>query len=473
MSMMAAQWTKLGSRFLPFADAASVELPLKRLLRLSLFQMSVGMAAVLLTGTLNRVMIVELGVSAGLVALMVALPLLFAPLRALIGFKSDTHRSLLGWKRVPYIWFGTLMQFGGLAIMPFALLVMSGDGVAPALYGEIGAALAFLAVGAGMHTTQTAGLALATDIAPEENRPRVVALLYVMLLAGMLLSSIVIGSLLVDFSPLRLIQIVQGTAALTMALNIIALWKQEVRNRAATAPDRATPAFSPSWKAFVAPARTRRLLVSVGLGAAAFAMQDVLLEPYGGEVLGLGVGQTTLLTALWATGTLAGLSLAAQQLGQAADPHRLAGLGALVGVFAFAFVLLSAPLASVPLFCLGIVGIGFGGGLFAVGTLIAAMALADDSGTGLALGAWGAVQASCAGAAILIGGLVRDGVSASAMRGSLGPVLQSPATGYSLIYFSEIVLLFATLVALGPLARRTGTEPTMRARPFGLTEFPI
>lgn len=473
MSMMAAQWTKLGSRFLPFADAASVELPLKRLLRLSLFQMSVGMAAVLLTGTLNRVMIVELGVSAGLVALMVALPLLFAPLRALIGFKSDTHRSLLGWKRVPYIWFGTLMQFGGLAIMPFALLVMSGDGVAPALYGEIGAALAFLAVGAGMHTTQTAGLALATDIAPEENRPRVVALLYVMLLAGMLLSSIVIGSLLVDFSPLRLIQIVQGTAALTMALNIIALWKQEVRNRAATAPDRATPAFSPSWKAFVAPARTRRLLVSVGLGAAAFAMQDVLLEPYGGEVLGLGVGQTTLLTALWATGTLAGLSLAAQQLGQAADPHRLAGLGALVGVFAFAFVLLSAPLASVPLFCLGIVGIGFGGGLFAVGTLIAAMALADDSGTGLALGAWGAVQASCAGAAILIGGLVRDGVSASAMRGSLGPVLQSPATGYSLIYFSEIVLLFATLVALGPLARRTGTEPTMRARPFWLTEFPI
>ena len=473
MSMMAGQWTKLGVRFLPFADAASVELPLKRLLRLSLFQISVGMAAVLLTGTLNRVMIVELGVSSALVALMVALPLLFAPLRALIGFRSDNHRSLLGWKRVPYIWFGTLMQFGGLAIMPFALLVMSGDGVAPALYGEIGAALAFLLVGAGMHMTQTAGLALATDIAPEDTRPRVVALLYVMLLGGMLLSSIVIGSLLVDFSPLRLIQIVQGAAALTMVLNLVALWKQEVRDSKATLPGRARPDFSASWQAFVAPARTRRLLVAVGLGAAAFAMQDVLLEPYGGEVLGLGVGQTTLLTALWAAGTMAGLGLAAHQLGAAADPHRLAGLGALVGVFAFAFVLMSAPMASVPLFCIGIVGIGIGGGLFAVGTLIAAMALADASGTGLALGAWGAVQATCAGLAILVAGIVRDGVAGSAMNGGFGPVLQSPATSYAMIYVAEIMLLFATLVALGPLARRSGSGEDMRARPFGLTEFPV
>ena len=86
----------VGPRFLPFADAASTELPLGRLLRLSLFQVSVGMAVVLLNGTLNRVMIVELGVPTWLVALMVSLPLVFAPLRALIGFRSDTHRSVLG-----------------------------------------------------------------------------------------------------------------------------------------------------------------------------------------------------------------------------------------------------------------------------------------------------------------------------------------------------------------------------------------
>jgi BCD family chlorophyll transporter-like MFS transporter len=93
------------------------------------------MALVLLVGTLNRVMIVELGVPASLVAVMISLPVLFAPLRALIGFKSDNHRSALGWRRVPFIWKGTMIQFGGLAIMPFALLVLSGGGNAAQLAG--------------------------------------------------------------------------------------------------------------------------------------------------------------------------------------------------------------------------------------------------------------------------------------------------------------------------------------------------
>ena len=78
------------------------------------------MAAVMLLGTLNRVMIVELNLAAFLVAAVVALPVLVAPFRALLGFRSDTYRSAIGWKRIPYLWFGTLWQFGGLAIMPMA-----------------------------------------------------------------------------------------------------------------------------------------------------------------------------------------------------------------------------------------------------------------------------------------------------------------------------------------------------------------
>ena len=34
----ASTWSRVSTRFLPFADAATVELPLSRLLRLSLFQ---------------------------------------------------------------------------------------------------------------------------------------------------------------------------------------------------------------------------------------------------------------------------------------------------------------------------------------------------------------------------------------------------------------------------------------------------
>ena len=226
-NIMARAWTRVGPQFMPFADAASADLPLGRLLRLSLFQVSVGMAMALMVGTLNRVMIVELGISAWIVAVAVALPLVFAPFRALIGFKSDNHRSYLGWRRVPYLWFGTLLQFGGLSIMPFALLILSGDTTGPLWIGHVASALSFLLVGAGMQTTQTAGLALATDLAPVETRPRVVALMYVMLLVGMVGSGFIFGLLLRDFNEVKLIQVVQGAASLTLAFNIVALWKQK------------------------------------------------------------------------------------------------------------------------------------------------------------------------------------------------------------------------------------------------------
>ncbi len=469
----ALRWARIGTAFLPFADVASADLPLSRLLRLSLFQISVGMAAVLLTGTLNRVMILELGIPAWIVALMVSIPLLFAPFRALIGYKSDTHKSVLGWRRVPYIWFGTLLQFGGFAIMPFALVVMSGDGQWPAWTGVPGAALAFFLVGIGMHMTQTAGLALATDLATDETRPRVVALLYVMLLVGMLISSLLFGALLSDFSGLRLIQVIQGTAALTMALNLIALWKQEARNTALTSPDVKSISFADAWRVFAADPRVMRLLVAVGLGSAAFSMQDVLLEPYGGVVLGLSVGQTTGLTALWAFGALIGFGYSAGRLAKNADPHRLAGIGALVGIAAFSLVIFSAPLQSVTVLRFGVMLIGLGGGIFSVALLIAAMALGRLGAAGLALGAWGAVQASANGVATAIGGGIRDIVGALATRGALGEALTGPATGYQFVYHFEIALLFATLIALGPLARRAATCPPEAPAPrFGLAEFP-
>ncbi|MEL6829593.1 MAG: BCD family MFS transporter, partial [Pseudomonadota bacterium] len=273
-------WTGLSTRFLPFADAATEKLPLSQLLRLSLFQVSVGMALVLLTGTINRVMIVELAVPAWIVSVMIGLPLVFAPLRALIGHKSDTHKSVLGWRRGPYIFFGSMIQFGGLSIMPFALLILSGDTQAPAWLGQASAAFAFLLVGAGLHTTQTAGLALATDLATEDTRPRVVALLYTMLLVGMGLSALVFGWLLQDFSHTRLVQVIQGAAAVTMILNVIALWKQEARDPALTAPERPTPSFSHAWSELITQPTAIRLLAAVGLGTAGFSMQDALLEPY-------------------------------------------------------------------------------------------------------------------------------------------------------------------------------------------------
>jgi len=459
-------------RLLPFADAASADLPWSRLLRLSLFQVSVGMALVLLNGTLNRVMIVELHVPAWLVASMVALPLLFAPFRALVGFRSDHHASAIGWRRVPYIWMGSLVQFGGFAIMPFALILLSGDGNAPEWLARGAAALAFLLVGVGMHTTQTAGLALATDLAPDDKRPQVVALLYVMLLVGMLASALVFGALLSGFTQMKLIQVVQGAALVTIVLNTAALWKQEARR-----PDinvgRRRPPFRTAWRTWEQSARGRRFLVAVVLGTAAFSMQDILLEPYGAEVLGLDVSATTLLTALLAGGGLIAFVIAARLLQRGAHPVRVASVGALLGIAAFSMVIFAEPLVSAGLFRAGTVLIGFGGGLFAICTLVMAMTMVPREHVGLSLGAWGAAQATAAGLGIALGGLIRDLVAGLAASGALGPVLQGPATGYSVVYHIEIALLFLTLAALGPLVSQSVVDDGPReGRGFGLADFP-
>ncbi|PHR96726.1 MAG: MFS transporter [Oceanobacter sp.] len=463
-------WQAVGTRFLPFADAASGELPLGRLLRLALFQVSVGLAAVLLNGTLNRVLIVELDTPTWIVALMIAIPLLVAPFRALIGYRSDTHRSVLGWRRVPYIWFGTLAQFGGLAIMPFALILITRPDTFIA--GVAAACLSFLLTGAGMHVTQTAGLALATDIAPDDKRPRVVALLYVMLLTGMMLAAFTIGNLLADFTSTKLVQVVQGAGALTMVLNIIALWKQEARNTKITMSTEANPKFSEIWASFTAQPNTKRLLLAIGLGAMAFAMQDALLEPYGGQILGLSVGSTTALTGTWALGALVAFAYSGKRLAAGADPLRLAGLGAVAGIAAFLMTIFSAPLLSVPLLFAGATIIGFGVGLFSVGTMIAAMGLSGSNNAGLALGAWGAVQASCAGLGIALGGLIRDGMAYLALADGFGATLADRATGYGTVFFLEILLLLVTMVVLGPVIGRDNGRTMGESKGFGLSEFP-
>ena len=447
-----------GPRWLPFADAASDDLSLGRLLRLSLFQLSTGMAIVLLTGTLNRVMVVELGQPASWVALMLAIPLLMAPARALIGYRSDHHRSYLGWRRIPFLWSGTMMQFGGLAFLPFALILMTEPHSGPAFLGPATTMAALLLTGLGMHVAQTAGLALATDLASEETRPRVVALLYLMLLIGMIGSALIFAALLKDFGYVRLIQVIQSAAVITLFLNVVAMFKQEVRRPDLTAHASARPTFSSAWRDFITLPQARRLLWALGLGTMGFTMQDILLEPYGAQVLALSVSGTTMLTAMFAGGMVLALMTTSRSLANGTDPILIASMGVLFGVAAFSFVCFSALSNSRLLFQMGAIFIGFGHGLFAVGMLTAAMMFGGRKMAGLTLGAWGAVQATATGVAVFSGGAIRDLVGSWGEMGLLGMAMRSPAAGYLSVYVFEIALLFLALASLGPLARRVMTS---------------
>jgi BCD family chlorophyll transporter-like MFS transporter len=185
------------------------------------------------------------------------------------------------------------------------------------------------------------------------------------------------------------------------------------------------------------------------------------------------VSATTTLTATWALGALVGFALAAKWLATGINPYRMCARGILAGVAAFSAVIFANPMASPELFFAGAALIGFGGGLFSVATLTAAMTMpSGKAGRGLALGAWGAAQATAAGVSIAIGGGLRDLTNAAAMQGNLGEALANPATGYSVVYHIEILLLFVTLVALGPLVRTASSLRNGGAGKFGLTDLP-
>ena len=168
------------------------------------------------------------------------------------------------------------------------------------------------------------------------------------------------------------------------------------------------------------------------------------------------MSRTTLLTAAIAVGGLIGFSLASYVLSRGFDAFRMAAIGAMVGVPAFILIILAAPLMSPVLFGLGTFLIGFGAGLFGHGTLTATMNSAPPDQRGLALGAWGAVQATAAGIGVALGGVIRDTLA------SLDP--GSVLTPYLAVYILEVILLIAAIVTMTALTRSpAGVAPTHTA----------
>jgi BCD family chlorophyll transporter-like MFS transporter len=246
--------------------------------------------------------------------------------------------------------------------------------------------------------------------------------------------------------------VIQGSAVITVALNFTALWKQEARipGHRRTAPAAPDPGFRESLALFLSRDRAVLRLIAVGLGTLAFSMSDIILEPYGGEVLKLGVGTTTMLSALLAGGSLLGFVYASYILSLGADPFRMASLGAIIGLPAYALIILAAGSDTPSIFTLGVLLAGLGTGLFGHGTLTATMLLAPRAQVGVAMGAWGAVQATSQGVGATIGGVVRD----VAQGLDLGLGIAPAASGYVLIYMLELALMLGTLAAMWPLIDR-------------------
>lgn len=420
-------------------------------LRLGLFQFGMGVSLAPITGTLNRVLIDELRIPAVAVGFLIAIHYFVSPTRALIGFQSDVQRAAGRW-RTPYLVLGALLTYGGLALAPFTLILLSGDGSLSFVLAMLACTLIFLAYGIGVNIVETIYLATVSDITPAHERGQVLGVLWIMLVLGTVVSSFVLGQLLIDYNHIRLIQVMQGSAVVFIAMAFIAMFGQERMKPNGELVDVGEPiqvrqTLGQSLRLLAAQAPLRNLFLVLFIATLGFATHDVLLEPYGGQVLGLSITETTQLTGLWGLGMLSGIAVAAIALWRARSPVLLISLGCLLGASGFFAVTMAGDSAWAFLFRPGAIVIGAGRGMFIVGALALVMSLVDRNHAGLFLGLWGISQALAQGFATIGGGLGRDVVQY--LTGNV-------ALGYTVVYATSLSLL---LVAMGLLlALRIGRQ---------------
>lgn len=412
-------------------------------LRLGLFQFGVGLSLAPVTGTLNRVLIGDMHISATVVALLISLHYFISPIRAFIGYRSDKARSMGAW-RMPYLVMGVLLTYAGLALAPFALILLSGAGAIPFWLALMICIAIFLAYGAGVSIVETIYLALVSDITPPQSRGKVLTVLWGMLVLGTIVSAVIVSGLLENYSHILLIRVMQGSAMTFVFLTVIALWNQESLNPDGTVKSdlkvvRIRMTLWESLRLLSGKKVLKGFFLVVFMATTAFATHDVLLEPYGGQVLGMSVSETMRLTALWGVATIFGVTLAGFLLYRKVAPVLLIGLGCVVGAVGFGVISLASDAALVGPFRVGVVMISSGRGLFMVGSIILVMSLTDVSHAGFLLGVWGIVQAMAQGLGTIGGGVIRD--VAQYLTGSV-------VLGYTIVYGTSLIILVIVVLIL-------------------------
>jgi BCD family chlorophyll transporter-like MFS transporter len=435
------------------------------IIRLGLVQAALGSIVVLTTSTLNRVMVVELGLAAVIPGALVGLHYGVQISRPLWGHGSDR-----GGRRTPWI-------IGGVALLALA---GTGAAVATAVMVEsfaLGLALAMLAfalIGFGIGAAGTSMLALlAARVAPAR-RPAAATTVWLMMIFGIAVTAVVTGRFLDPFSLRLLVEVTAATGALALLVTILAV--AGVERRALLAPQaRADETPAVSFRESLADAwadpQARLFTVFVFVSMLGYSMQDLILEPFGGLLFAMTPGETTSLSGAQNGGVFAGMLLAG--IGGSLLSRRYpAALGYLtVGgcvLSAAALVALASAASAAPAWPLAanVVALGFANGIFAVAAIASMMALAGAAGrnrVGLRMGLWGAAQAIAFG----LGGFAGT-VAVDVLRWASGSV--AFAFGGVFLLEGAIFLVAAAVAARiavdAASARRGGAD--MQATPAGL-----
>lgn len=375
-------------------------------IRLAFFPLSYGMVGALMGSTLNRVMIADIGFGAAWVGLFFAVPDLVAPIRVWLGYRSDGF-PILGRRREPYIILGALVT--GLSVVLVTRLATIGEVTSGLLILSI--LLAFIIFGIGRNLTHNSWQALLADKFQGDGRPRAVTTFEVLTVLGLIIGAGVIGQLLGEYNAAQLLSVAVGLATITFLMTLFGVVLQEPHTSVteiATKEARAMP-FSQVFKEIVwADRQVRLFFILIMFAFVGTLAQDVFLEPYGGLVLGMDVGETTQLTVFWGLGLIAGMLLSGIFLIKWLGYMRVLRIGLIASMLVFIGIIVAGLGGNVALFRSLVLVMGLGTGLAGAGMLTIIINFTSYLRAGLLLGVWGVANQLGRAFGSLMGGGVVD-----------------------------------------------------------------
>ena len=419
------------------------------ILRLGLVQMALGSIVVLATSTMNRIMVVELALPAMIPAALVALHYAVQILRPRFGFGSD-----LGDRRTPWIIGGIAALGCGATLATIAMSLMPQSRVV----GVALAVVAFAIIGAGVGAAGTSLLVLLAKRVVEKRRPIAATMVWLMLIVGFVITSIIVGKVLDPYTPFRLTAITATVSIIALALTIAALFRIEppANSELAKITTQATkPDFMAALREVWDEPQARRFTLFVFISMLAYSGQELILEPFAGAAFGMTPGQSTQLSGVQHGGVLVGMilvNIACSLLGGK-------GFGSLrtwtiIGCAASAVALLALTAAGsmAPNWPLkqNVFVLGMANGAFAVSAIGSMMTLASSgrgSREGVRMGLWGAAQAIAFGFGGFLGAAASDVAKLA---------LGTPGLAYGIVFAFEATLF----IAAATLARNIGRAPS-------------
>lgn len=410
---------------------------LRKRLQLGLIHVAVAITLVPINSTLNRVLIKEMAVSATLVAILAILPYLFAPVQVWIGSFSDRH-PIGGYRRTPYILFGLLLCVLGVAISPQVAFLLDQNRLAGSLLGI----LVFGAWGMGYNFSAVSYLSLASEISGEKGRGRTIAVMFVMMIIGIIFTALTISNLVDPYTPAALQFAFLVVAMAALGLGLIGIVKLEEKAAAQIVPGGENHSWGEMFGVILQNRQATFFFWYLVILLAALLGQDILLEPFGAEAFGMSVKTTTRITSIWGACNLLTLILAGILEGRV-QKKTVARWGGWITLLGFLLIFGSGVLRSSSVFYSGVILLGSGTGLATVSNLSLMLDMTTPANVGLYIGAWGMANALSRLIGTLLSGVVRDVVTG---------LSQSPLGGYLTVFGIEAFFVAVSLAMLGKIS---------------------